>query len=130
MNKKIYVGINIQIPISRLIIEGKIPIETRTYKIPPNYIAKEMLLVETPGKTGKFKSRIIAIIKFSSSFKYNSEAEFYEDLKRHCVKPNTIWSWKDDKPKYGWPVTVIKVLSKTIPMKKKNGIKYTKNLTL
>jgi hypothetical protein len=80
-SSKSYTGINIQFPISRLIIEGQKIIETRTYPIPPDFVGKEMLLIETPGRPKKFQARIIAVIKFKESFKYKSKTDFY---RRNC----------------------------------------------
>ena len=129
MSKKAYTGINIQFPISQLIIDGDKIIETRTYKIPDKYLNTEMLLVETPGKTGKFKSRIIAIIKFTKCFQYKTKKEFYNQADRHCVTKDSSWAWTTGE-KWGWQVEVVK---KIIPPKTlvcQKGIVYTKNLTI
>lgn len=130
MKSKAYVGINIQFPISRLILSGEKTIETRTYPIPSGYINQEMILVETPGKSGKFKSRAIAIIKFGPSFEYKSEAAFYADSGHHCVDPNSPWAWDPQKGKWGWPVQVIKTFRAPKPVKQRLGIKFTKNIEL
>ncbi|MBK9039455.1 MAG: hypothetical protein IPL83_09880 [Bdellovibrionales bacterium] len=127
MPKK-YVGINIQFPISQLILDGTKTVETRTYPIPPAYLGEEMLLVETPGPTGKFKSRIRAIIKFNECFQYKSKSHFAKDVKRHAVEPGTIWDWENDKPKWGWVVEVVKKVEIDFPSRKKKGIRFTKDL--
>lgn len=57
-------GINIQWPISEMIIDGEKTIETRKYAILDKYIGQELALIETPRPKGKFKARIRAIIKF------------------------------------------------------------------
>ena len=129
MTTKTYTGINIQYPISQLIIEKKKTIETRTYPIPPNYLGQEMALIETPGKTGKFKARIIAIIKFTDCFQYKNKKEFYAQSNLHCVTPDSIWAWYDGE-KWGWPVEVIKILQTPIELKKRGGIKYNRGLTI
>jgi hypothetical protein len=129
MKKKSYTGINIQWPISDLIINGEKIIETRTYSLPEKYLNQEMLLIETPGRNGKFKARIIAIIKFTQSFKYTSKKVFYSDVKRHCVSKDSKWAWTD-KPKWGWEVKVIKKLNKPITFKGNKGIVYTKNIEI
>jgi len=127
MSKKTYTGINIQYPISQLIVDGKKTIETRTYPIPDKYLNEEMALIETPGKTGKFKARVIAIIKFTECFQYKNKKEFYADSDKHCVTPDSDWAWTDGE-KWGWKVSVVKNLPiqelKTI----KKGIVYTNNL--
>lgn len=130
MKKRKLTGINIQFPISQLILDGKKIIETRLYPIPPTYVDQEMALVETPGKSGKFKSRIIAIITFGPSVKYESETQFYKDSKRHCVTPDSPWAWIDSKPKWGWPIIKVQPLKKPVSVEKRLGIKYTKNLSI
>lgn len=129
MSKKTYTGINIQWPISQDIISGKKVIETRTYPIPEKYLAEEMLLIETPGPSGAFRSRISAIIKFTECFKYPSMRAFYADFPAHLVDRKSSWAWKD-KAKWGWRVRVIKVISPPITFPRQKGIIYTNNMTL
>ena len=127
MTKKTYTGINIQWPISELILSGKKTIETRTYPIPEKYINQEMLMIETPGKEGKFKARIVAIIKFTECIEYKDKKEFYLDSGKHFVTPESEWSWQSKK-KVGWKLKLIKIFKvpKKGPLKK--GIVFTKNL--
>ncbi len=127
---KSYPGLNIQFPISRLILEGSKKIETRTYPIPTEYIGKEMLIIETPGKDGEFKARIVGLVKFGPSFAYESRRDFYLDEKRHCVSPSSPWKWQSDKPKWGWPILSVKQFSKEIPAPPKRGIKFTKVVSI
>lgn len=129
MTRKAYTGINIQYPISKLIVEGKKIIETRTYPIPEKYLNEEMALIETPGKSGTFKSRVIAIIKFKDCFKYKTKKEFYSQEDKHCVTKDSIWAWKDGE-KWGWTISSLKVLDKPIEVKKRKGIVYTKNIVI
>lgn len=129
MPKKTYSGINIQWPISELILSGKKTIETRTYPIPPHYLNKEMILIETPGKKGKFKARMRGIIVFTDCFEYKSKAAFYRDSKKHCVTPDSEWAWKD-KPKWGWEVSVRKVFDNPPPLQKRTGIKFSQAIAI
>jgi len=110
MSNQLYTGINIQWPISQDIASGQKVVETRTYPIPEIYLNKEMLLVETPGPKGKFKARIIAIIKFTECHEYKNKKEFYNDSKKHLVTKDSPWAWKDKK-KFGWKVEFIKEIS-------------------
>ncbi len=130
MRNRIVTGINIQYPISRLILNGEKTIETRTYPIPEQYINKEMAIIETPGKDGDFKARIIGTLVFGKSFCYASKGEFYKDDKKHCVTPDSPWKWEDGKPKWGWPILTVKALSKPRPAPEIKGIKFTKNILL
>ena len=115
---KSYTGINIQWPISEDILSGSKTIETRTYPIPEKYINQDMLLIETPGKKGKFKSRITAIIRFTDSKEYKNKSDFYKDVDKHLVTKDSEWAWKNKK-KYGWNVVIVKKFHKAIPFTKK-----------
>jgi hypothetical protein len=127
---KEYTGINIQFPISQDILSGEKIVETRTYPIPEQYLNEPMLMIETPGKKGKFKSRGVALIKFTECYKYKSKKEFYNDIDKHLVHKDSDWAWKD-KPKYGWYVEVIRILNPPLNLDNiKKGIVYTKNLTI
>lgn len=125
--KRTFTGINIQWPISQLILEGKKSIETRTYPLPKRLVNQELLMIETPGPKGKFKARSVAIIKFTGCIEYRDSADFYMDIDRHCVQPGSLWEWKDEKPKYGWVVEVLEILPEPITCKKR-GIVYRKNI--
>lgn len=127
--KKTYTGINIQYPISQLILSGEKTIETRTYPIPEKYVGQEMLMIETPGKTGRFKARIVAIIRFENCFQYKNSKDFYKDVKRHCVTPDSPWAWKDEKPKWGWKISFKKEI-KLLILNKRKGIIYTQNIQI
>lgn len=129
MKKTLFTGINIRWPISQLIVGGKKTVETRTYPLSEPLIGSELVIVETPGKLGKFKARMIGKIVFGKPFKYSSKTEFYCDFDRHCVDENSEWAWKD-KPKWGWPILKITVFKKPITLKMRPGIVYSKNLTI
>jgi hypothetical protein len=123
-------GINIQYPISELILSGQKTVETRTYPIPDKYKNVPMLLIETPGRTGKFKSRIRAVIKFNDSFPYKSSKDFYKDIERHAVSPTSLWKWVEEKPKWGWPVEVIDIFETPFRLNKKTGIRFTTSIEI
>src|SRR4051812_17550560 len=105
--KQCFVGINIQWPISSRILDGTKTIETRTYPIPLKYIGKDLLIIETPGKEGKFKARIVGLVRFSGSFKYSSREHFAADHGRHLVSRDSPWFWKG-KAKWGWEIVSVK----------------------
>jgi hypothetical protein len=128
MSKLILPGINIQYPISQLIVRGEKKLETRTYPLPKKYIGKDLFLVETPGRDGKFKARIVGIIKFEASFEYDSKIRFYKDFERHRVNKSSQWAWKD-KAKWGWPIAKFKAL-KSIPLGKRTGIVFTQRIQI
>ena len=122
-------GLNIQSPWSLLLINGDKSVETRSYALPKKYEGIELALIETPGKYGRFKSRIIGTITFSHSFQYTDKQSWIDDYNRHKVEElDELYSWNIDKPKYGWVVSDIKKFDQTIPHLKKKGIVFT-NLT-
>lgn len=120
-----FTGINIQWPISDLILNGEKVIETRTYPIPKKYIDKPLAFIETPGPGGHFQARIRAIICFSESFAYECENDFYSDVELHKVNPESKWRWVDEKPKWGWPIRYCTVFSEPCSAPSKKGIIFT-----
>lgn len=122
-------GLNIQYPISTLILSGEKTIETRTYPIPERLINVELAIIETPGKKGAFKSRIVGTIIFSSCFKYNSKNDFYKDYKNHFVSEDSVWAWKN-KSKWGWVIKEVKKFKKPKSLSKRIGIIYTKDIEI
>jgi hypothetical protein len=129
MKTRILPGINIQYPISQLIVNGSKIIETRTYPLPTKYLGKDLFLFETPGPDGHFRARVIAIIRFSNSFKYASKKKFYEDSKRHLVNEDSPWSWKE-KPKWGWKVESVSPLKKPVEIAQRRGIVFTSSISI
>lgn len=125
-------GINIQWPWSRLIIEGRKTVETRSYPLPLAYKNTEVVLIETPGAEGKLKygirrARIIGTIRFRSSFRYSSEELWLGDFSRHLVGANDLqFGWKVKSEKWGWEVEVIQVFSQPRPAPSSRGIIFTK----
>ena len=118
-------GLNVQIPWSTLLINGTKSVETRSYPLPKKYVGEKLALVETPGKSSSFKSRIIGEITFSHSFKYPDEQAWKDDYLRHGVScSDLMYSW-DKKPKYGWVVSNITKYDEPIEVKKKKGIIFT-----
>jgi len=121
-------GLNIQTPWSSLLINGDKSVETRSYPLPKKYESAELALIETPGKYGKFKSRIIGTITFSHCFKYPDRQAWIDDYNRHKVEEgDEFCDWKDDKPKYGWVVSNIVKYDDPIVVNKRKGIVFTKN---
>ena len=102
-------GVNIQWPWSKLILEGKKTVETRSYTLPSHYIGIDLAVIETPGpmgsKNGISKAQIVGIVRFGQPFEYTSEANWIADSSRHLVPvgdPN--FGWSQVKPKWGWPI--------------------------
>lgn len=123
-----FTGINIQWPISQLIADGSKIIETRTYPLPAKYLNQDLLLVETPGTLGNFKSRAIGIIRFNSCFKYGSKDDFLRDFPNHLVDQNSPWRWQDGKAKWGWKIEKVTLFKDPQLIPKRLGIKFTRDI--
>lgn len=105
-------GLNVQAPWARLLLDGSKTIETRTYPLPTKHVGKDMWLIETPGRIGKFKARVIGIIRFSSYKQYTSEREFNNDIDLHLVRPtDPNFAWNAKIRKFGWVVERVKPIS-------------------
>jgi hypothetical protein len=121
-------AVNIQHPWAELIIAGKKSIETRHYPLPKAYIGKEMLVIETPGKEGRFKRRAVGLVVFGESFQYESRVEFYKDRAKHLVDETSTYAWITGKKKWGWPITKVVPIKGTIPTNLRTGIVFTKTV--
>jgi len=124
-------GLHIQHPWAQLIMDGVKTIETRHYPLPPKYIKRDILIVETPGKSKKFESRVVGIVQFRECFEYDSKKQFDSDLDKHNVHPDSEFYWSPTKPKkWGW------VISKSVKFKtpfrapKKRGIRWTAEISM
>jgi hypothetical protein len=116
-------GINIQAPWAYLLINGSKSVETRSYPLPQKYEGVELALIETPGKSKKFKSRIIGTITFSHSFEYRDENDWKNDFNRHKVHETcSLYGWYDNKLKCGWVVSNIKKFDEPFDPPRQRGI--------
>ena len=125
-------GVNIQWPWSRLILEGQKTVETRGYPLPEKYLNQDLAIIETPGPKGKkfgiAESRIIGIVRFSGSFKYESFEDWAEDHDRHRVAVNDpTFAFSKDQEKWGWIISEVTELKKTRPAPAKRGIVFATN---
>lgn len=124
-------GINIQSPWSYLLINADKCVETRSYSLPIKYEGEELALIETPGKYGDFKARIIGSITFSHSFKYPDENAWKDDYARHLVPEDDVdFGWKKDKEKYGWVVSNVVKFDSPQPAPENKGIIFTNNCNI
>ena len=121
-------GLNIQSPWSKLLIDGDKCVETRGYALPEKYEGEELALIETPGKYGKFKARIIGTITFSHSFKYPDKSAWQDDHARHLVSDkDDQFSWNENKEKYGWVVSDVVKFDRPQSAPENKGIVFTNN---
>jgi hypothetical protein len=131
-NKKTIPGINIQWPWSEYIANGTKVIETRGYPIPIKHLNVPIALIETPGKKGKSeagisKSRIIAVITFSSCYKYENMDQWKEEKHLHLVDLNdSPFAFNETKAKWAWVISSVKTIKPFKPAPKTRGIVFAK----
>lgn len=123
-------GINIQSPWSSLLIDGHKCVETRSYPMPIKYEGEELVLIETPGKRGEFKARIIGTITFSHCFEYPNESAWQDDFNRHLVQEESEFGWEEGKKKFGWVVSDLNKFEEFQTAPKNKGIIFTNNCQL
>ena len=98
-------GLNVQAPWARQLLDGTKTIETRTYPLPAKYRGQVFWLIETPGRNGRFKARIIGTISFSECRYYETASAFYADTDLHLVHPGVQeYAWRQGAQKFGWIV--------------------------
>jgi hypothetical protein len=133
LTRKTVPGLHIQAPWAQLVVSGRKTVETRFYPLPKKYIGTEMAIIETPGGAGNFKARIIGIVKFGESFRYESAEDFYRDSGRHLVQENSDsfhWASGKGKPKWGWPIESVYRWDSKLPKKLRRGIVFTRAIPL
>lgn len=124
-------GLNVQIPWSILLINGWKSVETRSYPLPKKYEGVELYLVETPGKYGRFKAKVIGTIIFSHSFKYPDKKSWIDDYNRHNVEEgDEFCDWNENKPKYGWVVCSVNKFDHPVDISGRRGIIFTTDLQI
>lgn len=123
-------GIAIQQPYAQLIVDGEKVIETRSYPAPGWIIGKPIALIETPGKSRLFKSRVIALVEIGPSWRYLSKVSFDSDFSQHKVSPESPFSFDNSKQKWAWPINKVTLLTKPKVLRKRCGIVYTKNISI
>lgn len=123
-------GISIQQPYAHLIVTGKKVIETRTYPIPERLVGKKLALIETSGASRKFKARVIGIVEFNTSWKYNTLAEFRKDEGKHLVSEGSAFDYDSKKGKWAWPIKEVTALDKAKVLRKRCGIVYTNDISI
>jgi hypothetical protein len=121
-------GINIQAPWAQAIISGRKIIETRFYPLPEKWIGQPLVILETPGKTGRFKSRLAGFVIFAKSWCYADKASFARDYVKHLVAADdAVFGWQDDsKPKWAWPIHWVMAYAQPLPSGFRAGIRYAR----
>jgi len=128
-NKK-YTGLNVQFPISQLIVSRRKTVETRTYPLPKKYLNIPLALIETPGRSARFRSRIIGLVVFSECIRYRNAKHFYSDFLKHRVSSVSPWRWTAAKPKWGWVISKVQHIDPPVIFTRKKGIIYTRNVSV
>jgi hypothetical protein len=125
VKSSVIAGINIQQPWAHQLLEGNKTIETRFYKIPAKYVGHPIALVETPGKGGKFKARIVGLIVFGPSTEYPNATAFNRDFKKHLVQfDHPTLGWSKERNKWAWPIIAVEKIDVPIPAPNPRGIVF------
>jgi hypothetical protein len=104
-------GLNIQQPWSQLILSGKKKVETREYPLPKKFYGKELWLIETPGTSGKFKSRIIGKVLFVDCCEYKTKDDWEREKALHLVETDdSNYGFREGKKKFGWVVGAVEAV--------------------
>lgn len=125
-------GINIQAPWAKAICSGRKVIETRFCPMPTKWTDQPLAIIETPGKSGRFKRRIAGLVAFAPSWRYANREAFARDYRKHLVDPDdSLFGWKSDaKPKWAWPVVWVEVYEQALPPEFRAGIRYSRAVTI
>eukprot|EP00553_Chaetoceros_curvisetus_P014326 CAMPEP_0204642226 /NCGR_PEP_ID=MMETSP0717-20131115/51572_1 /ASSEMBLY_ACC=CAM_ASM_000666 /TAXON_ID=230516 /ORGANISM="Chaetoceros curvisetus" /LENGTH=299 /DNA_ID=CAMNT_0051662983 /DNA_START=898 /DNA_END=1797 /DNA_ORIENTATION=- len=116
----IKVGLEMQRPWAQLLLDNVKTIETRAYDLPKSLIGKRIDILESKGagdcvsglsnvlvggEIDKSVRRIGWAI-FDRVIVYRYKAKFRADEKKHCVQPDSNYSWNDNTSViYGWVVS-------------------------
>mmetsp|Transcript_98024 Transcript_98024/g.227329 ORF Transcript_98024/g.227329 Transcript_98024/m.227329 type:complete len:208 (+) Transcript_98024:321-944(+) len=130
-------GINIQRPWARLILEGTKTVEARKYAL-KGYCNEDLWVIETKGGSkstlslergsvvgqavaeqsaaARFVSRIVGVVRFESSFRYEDLAQWRADECRHCIPNGSAFDWQGPSmtgksEMHGWRVASARALA-------------------
>jgi hypothetical protein len=131
-DKEAVFGLEMQLPWSRHILEGRKTIETRSYPLPLELLGRKLYILEsqqgtdgisTLGDTIYLQSssnvdscssrcEIRGWCVFGSVKDYTSQEEFQADQVHHLVSSSSGYAWKEETTKvlHGWVVTDYEVL--------------------
>jgi hypothetical protein len=125
-------GINIQAPWAQAICAGRKVIETRFYPMPSKWIDQPLAIIETPGKTRRFKRRIAGLVAFAPSWRYADREAFVRDQTKHLVDPDDpLFGWQSDaRPKWAWPVVWVAAYEQPLLPEFRAGIRYSRAVTI
>ena len=136
MGNRTIPGINIQWPWSEMIISGEKTVETRGYDLPKKHLGQELALIETPGPRGKkgagiLKARILGIVVFEESYRFNNANHWKKEIHKHRVsKHDAQFGFVDGTERWGWVIKkVIRFKSPVSPPLKK-GIVFASRCSI
>jgi len=118
-------GINIQYPWAGLILDGIKTVETRKYPLPEKFRRQRMWLIETPGRFGKFKARVVGVVCFGRSFRYDSLQTWWGDAEQHRCFIGSHYDWDGVSKKYGWRIVAIASIKPFDAAPMSRGIVYS-----
>jgi hypothetical protein len=103
-------------------------IETRFYPLPEKWVGQPLVILETPGKAGQFKRRVVGVVIFEKSWCYTDKAHFARDRAQHLVDPDDpLFGWQHEgKPKWAWPIRWVEAYQQPLPADFRAGIRYAR----
>lgn len=124
------VGLEVQQPWAKLLLEGAKSIETRNYPLPPSLLGRPIALIRTEqGASGVSglpnvvpaahpDVAVVGTVVFGECVEYTSRKQWDADAKRHCVpSDDAAYAFVEgDSPKFGWVVQRCEAADKPRPI--------------
>jgi len=83
-------------------------------------------VIETPGKEGKFETRVVGVIRFLYSERYCSLADWHHDVDKHLCREGTEYEWDGVSKIYGWKIIkAVRIKEPFLATGIKRGIVYS-----
>ncbi|CAB9502550.1 expressed unknown protein [Seminavis robusta] len=108
-------GLEMQLPWSRHLLEGRKSVEVRSYNLPPQLLGTKLYILESqPGTDGvsalgdqiklHHNVKIRGWCLFDAVKEYTTQSDFEVDEGRHLVSPTSGYAWKEGSTQvlYGW----------------------------
>jgi hypothetical protein len=101
-------ALNINTPVDEWVLTGKKTVETRDYDLHPAVLGQRVALIRCAGKgsTKRLPQRVVGVVEFGKTLRYQSKAEWAAAFKQHCVAIDSAqFGWVEGRAKWGWQVT-------------------------
>eukprot|EP01050_Picozoa_sp_SAG11_P023825 SAG11_NODE_4905_length_1727_cov_1.548526_1_plen_394_part_10 len=102
--------LDVQPPWGDALLDGAKTVETREYRMPPEFEGTTLALLDHGGGGISGPALLIGTAVFGRSFRYESRKQWVADSARHLVPADAAaesFGWRDDAEKWGWPVETV-----------------------